>query len=95
MKGSAEDSYCVYLEQFANEAGLLDAAVAVGGNAVRGLGYQAWSQSLPEGARRATTSAEIWVAGATAMFQALAERGYIAPHEVERALQATADVLTT
>jgi hypothetical protein len=95
MKGSAEDLYGGFLRQFANDAGLLDAAVALGGNAVCGLGYQAWSQSLPEHARRASTGAEIWVAGATAMFQALVERGYIVPHEVESALQATADVLTT
>jgi hypothetical protein len=41
------------------------------------------------------TPSDIWTAGATAMFQALVERGYIAPHEVESALAAIADVLTT
>jgi hypothetical protein len=50
---------------------------------------------MSEYARRTATSEDAWQAGATAMFQALVERGFIAPYEVEQAIASTADVLTT
>ena len=84
-----------FLQQLAAETGMLEASVAQDDR--RGVGdltYQAWSLSLSESALRTSTLAEAWRAGATAMFQALVERGYIVPHAVERALASTDDVLT-
>ena len=100
MNARAADSYDGFLDDFlqqlAAETGVLEASVAQdGGNGVGDLTYQAWSLSMSESALRATTFGEAWQAGATAMFQALVERGYIAPDAVERALASTADVLTT
>jgi hypothetical protein len=102
MNTRAADSYDDFLDdilqQLAPETGVLEASVAQDGGHGVGVGdltYQAWSLSLPESALRATTLVEAWQAGATAMFQALVERGYIAPDAVERALASTADVLTT
>ena len=94
MNATTPDSYDSFLEQVATEASLLDAS-SQRGHGTDGLTYQAWSRALSEHARRTTTLADAWQAGATAMFQALVERGYIAPHEVERAVASTADVLTT
>ena len=92
LRGFLDD----FLQQLAAETGLLEASVAQdGGHGVGDLTYQAWSLSLSEPAQRAATLAEAWQAGATAMFQALVERGYIAPDAVERALTSTVDVLTT
>src|SRR5688572_11656822 len=100
MNTRAADPYDDFLDdilqQLAPETGVLEASVAQdGGHGVGDLTYQAWSLSLPESALRAATLVEAWQAGATAMFQALVERGYIAPDAVERALASTADVLTT
>jgi len=95
MSAAAPDSYDGFLMQLVTETDLLEAVVGSRGDAAGALSYQAWSQSLAVPALRAVTPAEIWTAGATAMFQALVERGYIAPHDVESALAATADVLTT
>ena len=83
-------------ERIASQPGWVRVAVD-GADAARPgrLTYQAWSLALPERARHATGPADAWQAGATAMFQALAERGYIAPDEVETALASTLDVLTT
>jgi hypothetical protein len=94
MNATTRDSYDSFLEQVATEASLLDAS-SQRGHGTEGLTYQAWSLALSEYARRTTTLADAWQAGATAMFQALVERRYIAPHEVERAVASTADVLTT
>ena len=94
MNATTPDSYDSFLEQVATEASLLDAS-SPRGHGTDGLTYEAWSLALSEYARRTTTLADAWQAGATAMFQALVERGYIAPHEVERAVASTADVLTT
>ena len=102
MNARAADSYDGFLDHFLQqlgaETGVLEAEASVaqdGGHDVGDLTYQAWSLSLSEPALRATTLVEAWQAGATAMFQALVERGYIAPDAVERALTSTADVLTT
>ena len=85
-----------FLQQLAAETGVLEASVAQDDrHGVGDLTYQAWSLSLSESALRTSTLAEAWQAGATAMFQALVERGYIVPHAVERALASTDDVLTT
>jgi len=99
MNARAGDSYDGFLDDFlqqlAAETGMLEASVAQDDR--RGVGdltYQAWSLSLSESALRTSTLAEAWQAGATAMFQALVERGYIVPHAVERALASTDDVLT-
>ena len=91
----ADEPYDAFLMQLADEASLLEGVVGSHTNPVAALSHQAWLRSLPDAVRPLATSAEIWTAGATAMFQALVERGFIAPHEVEDALQATADVLTT
>ena len=100
MNTRAADSYDAFLDgilqQLAAETGVLDASIAQDdGHCDGDLTYQAWSLSLSEPALRATTIAEAWQAGATAMFQTLVERGYIAPDAVERALASTDDVLTT
>lgn len=95
MNAAAPDSYDGFLLQLVSETELLDAVVGSRGEPAGALSYQAWSQSLATPALRAVTPSDIWTAGATAMFQALVERGYIAPHEVESALAAIADVLTT
>jgi hypothetical protein len=89
------NSYDRFLQRLAAETSLLEAGLRHGGHGNGELTYQAWYASLSEHGRRATTQMEVWQAGATAMFQALVERGYIAPPEVERALAATVDVLTT
>ena len=95
MSAAAQDSYEGFLMQLVSETDLLEAVVGTRGDPAGALSYQAWSQSLATPALRAVTPSDIWAAGATAMFQALIERGYIAPHDVESALAATADVLTT
>ena len=95
MNAATTDTFEDFLKQLATETSLLEAIDAQGGNGIGRLTYQAWSLSLPESARRAVTFAEVWQAGATAMFQALVERGYIAPGDVERALTSTVDVLAT
>ena len=100
MNARAADSYDNFLDgilqQLATETGVPQTSVAEdGGHGVGDLTYQAWSLSLSESAQRTSTLAEAWQAGATAMFQALVERGYIVPHAVERALASTDDVLTT
>ena len=95
MNATTPDSYDSFLEQVATEASLLEVGTTQRAHDIGGLSYQAWSLALSEYARRTTTLADAWQAGATAMFQALVERGYIEPHEVERAVASTADVLTT
>jgi hypothetical protein len=95
MNAATTDTFEDFLKQLATETSLLEASDAQSGNGIGRLTYQAWSLSLPESARRAVTFAEVWQAGATAMFQALVERGYIAPGDVERALTSTVDVLAT
>jgi len=95
MSAAAPDSYEGFLMQLVSETDLLEAVVGSRVDASGTLSYQAWSQSLAAPALRAVRPVDIWTAGATAMFQALVERGFIAPHEVESALAATADVLTT
>ena len=100
MNARAAESYDGFLDDFlqqlAAETGELEASVAQDDrHGVGDLTYKAWSLSLSESAQRTPTLAEAWQAGATAMFQALVERGYIVPLAVERALASTADVLTT
>ena len=58
------------------------------------LSYQSWLHSLSDRARRALSPEEAWEAGATTMFQALVERGFVPAHDVERALASTLDVLS-
>jgi hypothetical protein len=95
MNAAANKSYEGFLMQLVSETDLLEAVVGSPGQPAGELSYRAWSQSLAVSAPRAPTPADIWTAGATAMFQALVERGYIGPRDVESALAATADVLTT
>jgi hypothetical protein len=95
MSAPTPDPYDDFLLRVAAEARLLEASVGADAARPGRLTYQAWSLALPERARHAIGPADAWQAGATAMFQALAERGYIAPGEVVTALASTLDVLTT
>ena len=67
--------------------------IALNGTA-EALSYQSWLHSLSDRARRTLSPEEAWEAGATTMFQALVERGFVPAHDVERALASTLDVLS-
>ena len=68
--------------------------LTVNGTMVDELSYRAWLLSLSEHARKTLSPEEAWEAGATTMFQALVERGFVAAQDVERALAGTLDVLS-
>jgi hypothetical protein len=95
MSTSNVECYEAFSRQFAEEVLRMSATVRKSAREPSGLSYEAWCLSMSEYARRTATSEDAWQAGATAMFQALVERGFIAPYEVEQAIASTADVLTT
>jgi hypothetical protein len=95
MTAPTAESYARFLERLAKEASLLETAgeALEAGEAGSGLTFESWSLALSERTWPNATLRDAWQAGATAMFQALVERGYLAPHEAERAMAATNDVL--